>query len=127
MPENQGEISITRGRFDSLILYEVTSDELALLEKGPDSSIYQNFTIALFSLCVPTTLSIFATTFPNDTVFIIFLVVALVTFILGLLTAILWFRSSSAYSEIIKKIKSRTEKKSIVPSDVDSIVLKDGD
>lgn len=104
-------VNIIRGSIDSLIFYEVTEDELSLLENGPSSSLYLNFTIALITLSISFFASIFTVEFKNYTTFVVFLVIALVSGLVGLGYGFTWYRSRNSYTAIIKKIKARAEAK----------------
>lgn len=132
MPVNQEEqssVNIIRGSIDSLTFYEVTEDELALLENGPSSSIYLNFAIGLLSICVSLFATIFTVKIDNNITFIVFLVVALVTLITGVGYLVTWFRSHKSFTAIIKRIKARTENKTkiieIDDSSSNEIIVKE--
>lgn len=100
---------IKLGKYDSLVLYEVSESELSIIERGSPNSTYLNF--AIFSSSVG--LSFLATllTFdfsdkPNRT-YIVFVVITVIGILLGLLLLVIWFRTKNQFDEVIKKIKGR--------------------
>lgn len=104
------KVKIKRHKFDSLNIYEVTESELETLEKGSPSSIYFNFSIFLLSVAI----SFFASLLTNDytnkqSTFIIFLVITIVGFVIGIFLLILWLRTKNSFNEIIQKVKDRME------------------
>src|ERR1035437_7038254 len=109
--EGERKINIIRGEVDSLILYEVMEDELTTLENGPSSSIYLNMAIALLTLSLSFFASIFTVTFKTTITFIIFLVIALVSFFSGIGYLIIWYKTRQSYTSIADKIRARAEKK----------------
>jgi hypothetical protein len=119
MSANQGErgVNIVRASIDSLTFYEVTEDELTLLENGPSSSTYLNLTIALLTLALSFFASIFTVEFKSNTTFIVFLVVALVSMFVGVGYLITWIRCRGTYQEVIKKIKARATPPVLVVND----------
>jgi|SRR5690554_221765 len=121
---------VKRGRFDSLTIYDVTSQELKIIENGSTNSLYLNFAIFLLSVSASFFVSIFTVEwFPesadkNDHLvsFIVFLIIAILTFLVGLICGIVWYRSHDSFKETIKIIKQRLkEEKVINPDDDESI------
>jgi len=108
---DQGEDGprISRGRFDSLVLYEVTEDELDVLEKGSPSSIFLNFAIFLLSVSISFFAIIFTVEVTPLSKFVVFLIVALVGLIIGSVLLVLWFRSRKTSKTVVRKIKKRLE------------------
>lgn len=108
MIENKDEkLKIVRGRVKLLVFYEITAEELEILERGAPSSIYLNFSISLLSM----SLSFFSAlvTVPSimPRLFTILVVITITGFIIGSLLLILWSRTHHSLREIVKKIKSR--------------------
>jgi hypothetical protein len=98
---------IRRGRVDSLSLYEVTESELDLLENGSPASNYLNFAIALLSVGISFMTTIFSATFESDRVFYVFVIVATVSTIIGLILMRLWWSSAESVGAVVKHIRSR--------------------
>jgi len=59
--EQSTGVKINRGKLGSISLYEVTEDELNILERGSPSSTYLNFSIGLLSIGISFFISIFST------------------------------------------------------------------
>ena len=100
---------IKRGKVDSLTLYEVTENELELLENGSPSSLYLNFSIFLLSTSITTLSSLFTCDFKNEMCKTTFIVVTVVGIILGIFLLLLWNRTRTSIKENIKKIKGRVK------------------
>lgn len=126
MSNTEGErtMTIIRGEVDSLTLYEVTEDELINLENGPSSSIYLNFAISLITLSLSFFASIFTATFENSITLIVFLVIAIVSLLVGLGYFVTWKKTSKSYSSISNKIRARAEKKVVISNTPDEITVE---
>lgn len=110
MVENtQGESQpkIKRGRFDSLNLYEVTEEELQIIEAGSPISIYLSFAIFLISTAVSFLITLLTVKIESLRLFCIFVIICIVGFILGSILFLIWFRNRKDFKKIIAKIKSR--------------------
>lgn len=98
-------LQIRREKFDSISLYEVTEEELNILEVG-ESSIELNFAVALFSATLSLVISIFTTTMTNI-VLGIFIVCATLFSILGLYFIIKWRKNRGNMKCTFRKIRDR--------------------
>lgn len=98
---------IVRGRVDSLSLFEITDNELEILEKGSPNSVYLNFAIFFVSTGLSFLISLLTTTFSEDRVFSVFVVICVVCIALGLVLAVLWLRLRNEVSDVCKKIRAR--------------------
>jgi hypothetical protein len=101
------QIKIVRGRVDSVSVYEITESELSLLEDGPPSSIYLNFSIFLLSVAISFLISLVTTKIESDRVFTVFVIITAIGFIAGILFLFIWYRSHRSLSDIFLKIKNR--------------------
>ena len=101
------DLQIRRGRFDSLVLYEITDDELILLEKGSPSSTFLNFSIFFFTMGLSFLISLLASTNLDDRTFLIFLVSSMLGLSLGGLLLVYWLRSGREVVGVCKKIRKR--------------------
>jgi uncharacterized membrane protein len=101
-------LRIRRGRVDSVDLYEIKENELDLLEKGSPAGLYLNFAIFLLTIAF-SSLSVLCTvtTFINDLMQTVFVVVTVVGFLLGVLLLILWYRGREDVIKVIKNIRNR--------------------
>jgi|SRR3989344_3458678 len=110
-------VKINRGKLGSISLYEVTEDELNLLERGSPASTYLNFSIGLLSVGVSFFLSIFSTKIEDLKIYIVFWVIALVTTIAGIVLFVVWRQANKATENVIQRIKNRMA----TPSSTNSI------
>ena len=102
-----GEVRVVTHKVEQIDIYEVTENELTQLEKGTDSDLYLQFSIALLSVFASLTVCFFTSTFENDRVFYGFVCVDAICLIVGLILLILWNRNRKGKSEIIQGIKNR--------------------
>ncbi|MCK9612346.1 MAG: hypothetical protein PHR81_03180 [Bacteroidales bacterium] len=102
------KLKIKRHKFDSLTIYEVSESELEIIEKGSPSSIYLNFAIFLISVAASFLVSLLTSDYTNkQNTFIVFLVITIVGFMIGIFLIILWLRTKNDFDQTIKKIKDR--------------------
>lgn len=98
-------LKVTRGKFDSISLYEVTEEELSILESG-ENSVELNFAIALFSAMLTLVISLITTTM-SDLVKGIFIVCSVFAFIFGFYFVVKWKRNKGKVKSTFDKIRSR--------------------
>lgn len=103
----ENEVRIIRGKIGSVSLYEITDNELNLLEKGSPSSIYLNFAIFLFSIGISFFITLVTTSIEEIKVYTSFLVFTIIGILGGSLLFFIWYRMKGEVSEVITKIKSR--------------------
>jgi hypothetical protein len=70
--------AVRRARYGQLTIYEISEDELELLERGSPDSLLLNFSIFALSVCVSFLIALLTTTIPSDRTFIVFVVVTAV-------------------------------------------------
>ena len=100
-------IPVKRGKLDSLTIYEITDYELDQLEKGSPASIYLNFSIFLLSVGATFLIAILTTTIESNKVFNIFVIVIIISFIVGVILLVLWLIERKSSKGLISKIKGR--------------------
>ncbi len=105
--KSTGSIDVTRHKVGSLTVYEVTDYELEQFEKGAPSSIYLNFSIFLSSIAVSFLVALLSTNIESEKVFIVFLIITIIGFALGLLLMFIWLRNRSSMQSVVQKIKER--------------------
>jgi hypothetical protein len=107
--ESFGEKSptIKHGRVDSLTIYEITDYELDTLAAGSPSSIYLNFAIFLFSICGSGILALLTATFQSVLAQTVAVVLTILGGVIGLLLLLLWRRSHTSITTIVKRIRDR--------------------
>lgn len=110
--QNEEKVKVRLGKVDSICLYQVTEDELDILEKGSPSSLYLNFSLFLISSAVSFTASLVFTDITSLKVFTVFVLFTILGYILGILLFILWYRDFRSSSSISKKIRKRLEAES---------------
>ena len=98
---------IRRGRYDQLIIYEVSDRELEILAKGTSNPIYLNFAIALLSVSISFIIALLTTTITSNKIFTVFVVIAVVGIISGLLLLFLWFKTRRTVEDLVQTIKNR--------------------
>ena len=98
---------IRRARFQQLTIFEVQESELVILERGGPDSLFLNVSIALLTLALSLTASLVTATFTSDRAWTLFLVVAVVSYIVGFTLLVLWWRSRKAVAACIRDIRGR--------------------
>jgi len=111
MPNENEQISsgvkINRAKLGSISLYDVTEDELSLLERGSPASTYLNFAIGLLSIGISFFINIFSTKIEDIKVYVVFWVIALVTTIGGIILFVVWRQANKSAENVIQRIKNR--------------------
>ncbi len=97
---------IVRGRVDSFALYEITDDELRILEEGSPSSLHLNFSIFCNTLAISFLIALLTSTVDTKT-FTVFVVLTVVGFLVGGFLFILWFRARKSVAGVVRKIRAR--------------------
>jgi hypothetical protein len=87
------------------VIYEVSENELDLLVQGAPNSIHLNFAIALLSMAVSFIIALTTTTIESLRTFTVFVVLAVVGSVGGLLLLVLWYRGNKSVSDLIETIK----------------------
>ena len=98
-------LHVKRGKFDSISLYEVTEEELNVIESG-ENSIELNFAIALFSAMLALVIALFTTT-TSDLVKGTFIVCSILAFVLGMYFIIKWRSNKGNVKSTFDKIRRR--------------------
>ena len=103
----QNELTIFRGKVDSLTLYEITDHELNVLEKGSPNSIYLNFSIFLLSVGLSFLVALLSADIPSERTYVTFLIFCLVGVFLGAFLLVLWCRMKSEVTSVVSRIRER--------------------
>ena len=101
------EPRIVRGRVDSLSLYEITENELDMLEKGSPNSLYLNFAISLLTVGISFLSTLITVDIPSTRIFIVHVCLSAVGISIGLILLIIWYKMKNEVSDVVKKIKKR--------------------
>lgn len=99
--------AIRRARLGQLTIYELSENELEVLEKGSPSSTILNFSIFLLSIAISFLVSLLTTTITDNRVYVTFLVITIIGFILGILFLIVWFQKYRSSTNIANQIRNR--------------------
>ena len=100
-------LRVRRGKVDSVDLYEVKEYELEILSNGDTNSIFLNFAIFLLSLSFSSILSISTASFNPPIFQTLFLIIAVVGTLGGILLLFLWWKGRKSIKAIVKIIKDR--------------------
>lgn len=90
-----------------VVLYFVEETELRVLERGSTSSLYLTFGLALLSIFSSFAIVLLSTPISSDRVFVVFFIIASVSFISSIVLLLLWHRTEDETTGIIKCIKER--------------------
>jgi hypothetical protein len=106
-PDLGEKLLVRRGRVDSVDLFEVKENELELLEQGSPASLQLNFAIFLISSGFSAVLTLTTAT-PKYPIFeTVYIVVAVVGFLMGGYLLLSWKKSQRSIKAIIKAIRNR--------------------
>lgn len=111
IPGDEQELTIRKGKLNSLNIYEITEDELDKLETGGSEPIFLNFAIFLLSIALSFLIALITTTMKSRPIFDIFVIIVGLGFILGIILLILWWKSRHSIKGVINKIRERLQEK----------------
>lgn len=114
---------VTRGKVDSIVLYEVTEDELQTLEHGPANATYFNFAIALIPLGVSLFVTIFTVTITSVATLAIFFSTGLICLLAGVILLIVWYRTEDSAKGLIRRIRERVHNTEYVPDPAQNAIV----
>jgi len=115
--------AIRRGRIEQLDIYDVSSSELQILENGSVDTLFLNFAIALISVASSFFITLLTTQIDSSRTFIVFVVISVFGFGIGLILLSLWWWHRRYKSNIFKEIQRRMPPEGI-PAMID--VVTDG-
>lgn len=105
---DNGSVPVRRHRMDSLDLYDVTEDELEILEKGPSTNTKLTIATALISTGISFVIALLITKIESVLIQTIFVVFATFGLGVGIILLILWWRTDrDSVKPVIKRIKAR--------------------
>jgi len=100
--------TIKKGKVDSLTIYEITDGELETIERGSPNSTLFNIGIALISIALSFFTTILTVDLKNKPqLFIIFTIITVAGFIIGIVLMILWVKVKNDVDEVISRIRDR--------------------
>jgi len=101
------KLVVRRGRVDSVDLYEVKENELELLEKGSPANLQLNFSIFLLSIAFSAVLTLTTATVKTPVWETVYVVVAVVGFLLGIYLLLIWWKTYTSIKKIVARIRAR--------------------
>ncbi len=99
-------VEVRRGAFAQLTIDEVAECELDILAHGTPDSLYLNFAIFLLSVGISFLIGLL-TALLSTRVFTIFVIITTVGFVIGFLLLVIWLKKRSSISDLVGKIRSR--------------------
>lgn len=105
--ENSLSPVIRRAKFDTLTIYEISEEELLIIEKGSPDSIYLTISIALISFAMAIFCSLLVTDIKSSIVMTLYIVIVVVGFVVGGIMLLLWNKSKDSVSICVANIRRR--------------------
>lgn len=106
--ESGEKIKIIRGKLDSLTVYDVTENELIVLERGSDATIWFNFFIGTISIAVTMLVSLFTANWDGrEIAFIVFICVSILFAVIATICFVFWFKERGQHKTTIDAIRKR--------------------
>jgi hypothetical protein len=108
MAKAREAIVVERHRYDALVIYEVSSDELIQLERET-LSISEDFSFAAISLtaAISFIIAIFTTDIKENRTFDVFVIVTVLGFLAAAYFGIRWWRGRRSFQGVVTRIKER--------------------
>jgi hypothetical protein len=102
-------LKVRRAPFSELAVYEISEYELEVLERGSPDSVKLNFSLALLSIAITSTLTLLTTPIPSGKVFQAWFTVTSFGYIIGIYLLVIWLFGNSRQSAkaLAKKIRER--------------------
>jgi hypothetical protein len=107
--QSRTEPRIRHAIVDSLCIFEVTEDELTILEHGSPQSTLLAISIALISIAISFLITILTTTIKEDRTYNFFLFTTIICFSGGIILLIIWWFMNRGSTPVIKKIRNRLQ------------------
>lgn len=103
-----GGTTVRKYVVDEVVIYEVKESELDELERGSQSDLYLEFSIACVSTFISFLIALFTVDFPENTnTEVIFVCVDVIMAIAGAIFGSLWIRQRKNKFKVIESIKKR--------------------
>lgn len=101
------QLQVNRCSVDSITLYEITEQELELLEQGSPSSTLLNLAISSVSLAFAFLTTLLTVDIENMKIFSVFVIVTVVGFLAGIALLVVWRQMARSTKSVVSKIRSR--------------------
>lgn len=102
-----GSTKVRKSYVEYVNIYEVTENELNILEGGGQSTIMMDFAISLLSIAITCVVSLCTSTFHKDIIMFSFLFVTISCMIVGVILLFLGLKNRKSTSKTVKQIKER--------------------
>ena len=99
--------AIRRARFDQLTIYEISEDELSILENGSPDSVYLSISIAFLSAAISCSVAAPSIQIESPKLLIAFVSFIVLSYIAGGVLMVLWLKSKNSVSACVRKIRNR--------------------
>jgi hypothetical protein len=113
--------AIRRARIESLNIYELSEEELELLERGSPDSLFLNFAVFLLSTGISLLTALLTTDIPSERLFSVFVVVTVLSFLSGTVLLFLWRWYRRSTTKIFEQIRRRMPPEG-TPADITKII-----
>lgn len=105
--DSLGSTIVKKSHVEYVVIYEVKESELSLLETGAKSGVFLDICIFLFSMALTSIGTLVSATFKQSWCFNLFLFLAVIGTIGGIILLVLWFINRKSVAKVISEIKSR--------------------
>ena len=101
-------VEVRRGRYDSLLLYEVTEEELDILKQGTPLSLLLTIGISLFTIGISFLIALLTAEITTKSIiFTVFTSIVASSFASSFVFMCWWYSNRQSVTSVIEKIKSR--------------------
>lgn len=105
--QNESSICVKRGMVDSINIYEITENELEILESATPTGILFDIGLVCLSSSIALTVSVMTTTIDSERVFNSFLIFIIVGYLAFLTLTVIWYITRKSVKDTTKKIRNR--------------------
>ena len=102
-------IPAVRGKLEPRKIYPVTEEELRILERGTNGSLYLNFALVFLTTAIGTSINWLTSSEVSIVTVGIMAGITFVGYTIGIMLLIIWRRAGGDHKEILEKIRARIE------------------
>ena len=92
---------------EEIVIYDVSEEELRVLESGGAASVLLDIAIALLAFGGGTWINLVLSNPKSDRIYVLLVVLTVLTLLVGSACLILWFKIPSERRRIMRKIRAR--------------------
>lgn len=111
-------VPAVKGQLEPVKIYPVTEEELHLLEKGSNASLFLNFAIALLSIASSAMIAWLTVENMSPTITAVISSITFSGYAIGFLLLGLWWKSGSGQKEVLQKIRARIQEEQMAEAAV---------